>query len=87
MGAIDNGFVWLAAIGAINSVISLYYYSRVVKAMFLDDPSSPSALDALDVKPTALYAAVVFAAVGTVLLLPGFGPVIETAEAAAAALF
>jgi hypothetical protein len=39
------------------------------------------------VRPTALYAAVVFAAVATVLLLPGFGPVIETAEAAASALF
>jgi len=87
MGAIDNGFVWLAVIGAVNSVISLYYYSRVVKALWLDDPASPSALDAIDVRPTALYAAVVFAAVATVLLLPGFGPVIETAEAAASALF
>jgi len=85
--AIDNGFVWLAALGAVNSVISLYYYSRVVKALFIDDPASPSALDAIDVRPTALYAAVVFAAVATVLLLPGFGPVIETAEAAASALF
>ncbi|ELZ48104.1 proton-translocating NADH-quinone oxidoreductase, chain N [Halorubrum coriense DSM 10284] len=85
--AIDNGFVWLAGLGAINSVVSLYYYSRVVKALFLDDPASPSALDAIDVRPTALYAAVVFAAVATVLLLPGFGPVIETAEAAASALF
>ena len=87
MGAIDNGFVWLAAVGAVNSVISLYYYSRVVKALFIDDPASPTALDAIDVRPTALYAAVVFAAVATVLLLPGFGPVIETAEAAASALF
>jgi proton-translocating NADH-quinone oxidoreductase chain N len=87
MGAIDNGFVWLAAIGAVNSVISLYYYSRVVKALFIDDPASSTALDAIDVRPTALYAAVVFAAVATVLLLPGFGPVIETAEAAASALF
>jgi NADH-quinone oxidoreductase subunit N len=87
MGAIDNGVVWLAALGAVNSVISLYYYSRVVKAMFLDDPTTPSALDAIDARPTALYAAVVFAAVATVLLLPGFGPVIETAEAAASALF
>jgi len=87
MGAIDNGFLWLAAIGAVNSVISLYYYSRVVKALFIDDPASPTALDAIDVRPTALYAAVVFAAVATVLLLPGFGPVIETAEAAASALF
>ena len=87
MAAIDNGFVWLAAIGAINSVISLYYYSRVVKALFIDDPASTDSLDAIDVRPTALYAAVVFAAVATVLLLPGFGPVIETAEAAASALF
>ena len=85
--AIDNGFVWLAGLGAINSVVSLYYYSRVVKALFLDDPASPTALDTVDVRPTALYAAVVFAAVATVLLLPGFGPVIETAEAAASALF
>ncbi|TKX87107.1 NADH-quinone oxidoreductase subunit N [Halorubrum sp. SS5] len=85
--AIDNGFLWLAGLGAVNSVVSLYYYSRVVKALFLDDPESPSALDAIDVRPTALYAAVVFAAVATVLLLPGFGPVIETAEAAASALF
>ena len=87
MAAIDNGFVWLAAIGAINSVISLYYYSRVVKALFIDDPESSDSLDAIDVRPTALYAAVIFAAVATVLLLPGFGPVIETAEAAASALF
>jgi NADH-quinone oxidoreductase subunit N len=87
MGAIDNGVIWLAALGAVNSVISLYYYSRVVKAMFLDDPTTPSALDTIDARPTALYAAVVFAAVATVLLLPGFGPVIETAEAAASALF
>jgi NADH-quinone oxidoreductase subunit N len=87
MGAIDNGFLWLAAFGAVNSVISLYYYSRVVKALFIDDPESSSSLDAVDVRPTALYAAVVFAAVATVLLLPGFGPVIETAEAAASALF
>ncbi|MFW6317334.1 MAG: NADH-quinone oxidoreductase subunit N [Halorubrum sp.] len=87
MSAIDNGFLWLAAIGAVNSVISLYYYSRVVKALFIDDPASTTALDAIDVRPTALYAAVVFAAVATVLLLPGFGPVIETAEAAASALF
>ena len=87
MGAIDNGFLWLAAFGAVNSVISLYYYSRVVKALFLEDPASSSSLDAIDVQPTGLYAAVVFAAVATVLLLPGFGPVIETAEAAASALF
>jgi NADH-quinone oxidoreductase subunit N len=28
----------LVVIGLVNSVVSLYYYARVVKAMFLDDP-------------------------------------------------
>ena len=31
-----NAFYWLVFAGAINSVISLYYYLRVVKVMYLD---------------------------------------------------
>ena len=83
--AINAGFWWLAAVGAITSALSLYYYSRVVRALWIEEPNGN--LDALDDKPTGLYAAVIVAAVMTVLLLPGFGPVIETAEAAAAAVF
>ena len=85
LGAINAGFWWLAAVGAITSALSLFYYSRVVKALWLDEPTS--SLDAVSSKPTGLYAAVIVAGVVTVLLLPGFGPVIELAEAAAAALF
>ncbi|XVH30856.1 NADH-quinone oxidoreductase subunit N [Haloferacaceae archaeon DSL9] len=84
-GAVNAGFWWLAAVGAITSALSLFYYSRVVKAMWIEEPNGN--LDVVDTKPTGLYAAVMFAAVMTVLLLPGFGPVIETAEAAAAVLF
>ncbi|SEH40491.1 NADH dehydrogenase subunit N [Halopenitus malekzadehii] len=84
-GAVFNGFWWLAAIGALNSVLSLYYYSRVVKALWIEEPTD--ALSAVDSRPTALYGAVIVAAVATVVVLPGFGPVIETAEAAATALF
>ncbi|WP_096391010.1 NADH-quinone oxidoreductase subunit N [Halopenitus persicus] len=84
-GAVFNGFWWLAAVGALNSVLSLYYYSRVVKAIWIEDPTD--ALAAVDSRPTALYGAVIVAAVATVVVLPGFGPVIETAEAAATALF
>jgi NADH-quinone oxidoreductase subunit N len=29
---------WLAVIGVLNSVVSLYYYARIVKTMFLDFP-------------------------------------------------
>lgn len=33
-----SSYYWLALIGVLNSVISLYYYARVVKTMFLDKP-------------------------------------------------
>jgi len=38
--AIEGKLYALAVIGALNSVISLYYYLRVVRAMFLDQPES-----------------------------------------------
>jgi len=85
MGAVGAGFWWLAAVGAVNSALSLFYYSRVVRAMWIEEPNG--SVDAVDSRPPALYAAVMFAAVATVLLLPGFGPVFETAETVATALF
>lgn len=40
----DQGFVWLGVIGLVNGVISLYYYARVVAAMYLhdDDEAKPA---------------------------------------------
>jgi NADH-quinone oxidoreductase subunit N len=35
---ISGGVIALVVAGALNSVISLYYYWRIVKAMFLDEP-------------------------------------------------
>jgi NADH-quinone oxidoreductase subunit N len=40
---IDRGGTWyiaLAIVGVLNSAVSLYYYARIVKAMFLDRPSA-----------------------------------------------
>ncbi|MFB6096585.1 MAG: NADH-quinone oxidoreductase subunit N [Haloferacaceae archaeon] len=84
MGAIQNGFVVLAAVGAINSALSLFYYSRVVKALWIEEPTSEFEIES---RPVGLYVALLIAAIGTLLLLPGFGPVIESAQAAAAVLF
>ena len=33
---ISKGFYWLAFIGLLNSVVSLYYYARIIKAMYLE---------------------------------------------------
>lgn len=81
--AVGAGFWWLAAVGAINSALSLYYYSRVVKAMWIEDPVDDFEIES---RPVGLYAALVAAAIATVLLLPGFSPVMQYATEAAAAL-
>ena len=37
---IEGQFYILAVVGILNSVISLYYYARIVKTMFLDTPAT-----------------------------------------------
>lgn len=39
---IKQEWYWLAIVGVVNSVISLYYYARIIKTMFIDEPKSPS---------------------------------------------
>jgi NADH-quinone oxidoreductase subunit N len=38
--AVQHGLLWLVIIAVINSVISAYYYLRVVKVMWLGEPAS-----------------------------------------------
>ncbi|AKH97712.1 NADH-quinone oxidoreductase subunit N [Halanaeroarchaeum sulfurireducens] len=80
-GAIQAGFWWLAAIAAVNSALSLYYYSRVVKAIWIEEPVSEISVDRT---PTGIYLAVIGAAVVTVGLLFAFDPVAQWAIDAAA---
>ncbi len=85
-GAIGVGSTAMLVVAAalvVNSALSLYYYSRLVKALWFEEPLVTR--DAL-AQPTGLYAAIVFAAVLTVLVLPGFGPVADVAQDAAAAV-
>lgn len=42
--AINRQVYWLVVIAALNSVVGLYYYARIVKAMFLDDPDTTEAI-------------------------------------------
>lgn len=37
--AIEQGYYYLAVIGLLTSVIAAYYYLRIVKVMFFDDPA------------------------------------------------
>ncbi len=36
--AVDAGFIWLPVIGVLNSVVSVYYYLRVVMNMYMKEP-------------------------------------------------
>jgi len=36
---INAKWIWLAIVGALNSVVSLYYYVRIVRNMYLRDPA------------------------------------------------
>jgi len=70
----------LAAALIINSALSLFYYSRVVKAMWIEEPTGSRTIESY---PMGLYTAVVGAAIVTVLLVPGFNRVSEIAFQAA----
>ena len=68
--------VVLAAIAAVNSVIALYYYARVVKAVWLDDPIGEFAPEAEAAPAGSLRLALLVALVITVVV--GFFPTIAT---------
>ncbi|HEV8332606.1 MAG TPA: NADH-quinone oxidoreductase subunit NuoN [Steroidobacteraceae bacterium] len=47
IGAVlDVGLVWLAAVAVVLSVVAAYYYLRVVKLMYFDDPTDDHAIEA-----------------------------------------
>jgi NADH-quinone oxidoreductase subunit N len=85
LAATAKAGTWLLGAALIvNSALSLYYYSRVVKAMWFEEPDGTVEIESY---PTSLYAAVVIAAVATVVLLPAFGLLSPSAFNAAAGLF
>lgn len=38
-GAVQEGYIWLAVIGVLNSAASVYYYLRVMVFMYMKDPT------------------------------------------------
>ena len=57
-----SSFYWIAFFGAINTVISLYYYMRVVKTMYLDGKPS----DEIQVPPFSITAILLILAVPSI---------------------
>jgi NADH-quinone oxidoreductase subunit N len=75
---INKGWIWLAIVGALNSVIALYYYVRVIRNMFLRTDEQQSAPLSLSGMQMTLVLALL---VPTLLFGLYFGPLVQLAQA------
>lgn len=81
--AIDAGFLWIAVLGFVLSMISVYYYLMVVKSMYMGQPSDTEPMEvSLPVQCTALLAMAATLAMG---VYPG--PLSHLADIAAKSIF
>ena len=81
--AIDAGFLWIAVLGFVLSMVSVYYYLMVVKSMYLgESPDEKPYVLSATLKCTAFLAMAV-----TVLLGVYPGPLSRLAEIAAKVVF
>jgi len=44
--AVDIGFIWLAVIAVLASLVGAFYYLRIVKLMYFDDPAGRERIEA-----------------------------------------
>ena len=81
--AVDAELYTLAVIGVLTSVVAAFYYLRIIKLMYFDDPA-----EALD-SPIGRDTATVLAATGLFTLFFWFvaSPIVDAAATAAATLF
>jgi NADH-quinone oxidoreductase subunit N len=80
--ALDAGLAWLAVLGVLASVVGAYYYLRIVKLIYFDEPAD--AFEPLGAGP-GLVLSITGAFVLLYFLSPG--PLVAAAGLAAGALF
>jgi NADH-quinone oxidoreductase subunit N len=82
LAAIQAGLYWLAVIGVLASVVGAFYYLRIVKIMYFDEPA-----EAFDPMPSELKAVLGVSGLFTIFYFVYPAPLIEAAGAAARSLF
>lgn len=82
LAAVEQGHIALVVIGVLSSVVSAYYYLRIVKVMFFDEPADPFDRGMTIEKRIVLFVSVMF--VIGFILKPN--PIVDSAMAAAKAL-
>lgn len=82
-GVVQTQWIWLAFVAILNSAISLYYYARVVKAMYVDKGTTE---EKLVIKKTHVLAALICVAFVIVLgVYPA--PILDLCATAASTIF
>lgn len=81
--AVQSGLYVLAVLGVLTSVVAAYYYIRIIKVMFFDDPAEK--FDSAIEFPRKLIIGLSVIIVMLFIVEPS--PLIETSQAAAASLF
>ena len=62
--AIQAKLFWLAVAIAVNSVVAAYYYFRIIRLMYLEEPQEQTAIG----KPVFLLSALIITLLGTILI-------------------
>ena len=83
LAAVDAGMVWLAVVGAVMSVVSAYYYLRIIWIMWFNE-----AAPVFEREVGSRLGVTAFVSAALMLLsLPFLGLLLKSAQAAAASLF
>jgi NADH-quinone oxidoreductase subunit N len=82
LAAIEAELYLLAVIGVVASVVGAYYYVRIVKLMYVDDPEAT-----FERMPGELRTVLGIMGVFTLIFLVIAGPIVDAAAAAARSLF
>ena len=75
--AVNEGYIWLAGIMALNSAISVYYYLKLVVYMFLRDPVTNDGTVYIKNSSTALTSIIGFSAMATLFAIFLISPILE----------
>lgn len=91
---IQQGYVWLAVVGIINSILSVYYYLRLVVVMYMKEPradwTGATGLQPARIAGLICAVVVIWAGVGATNLLslvPGAAPLLAWAKTSVTTLF
>jgi NADH-quinone oxidoreductase subunit N len=82
LAAVQEGFWTLAVLGVLSSVVSAYYYLRIVKVMYFDAPAG----GVLDARPASLSVVMAGTGLFTLFFFLFPAPIVAAAQAAVAAL-